>query len=125
MAAPPEGHGYIDYAGDEEHFWHIETLWTAALAHPAVTVLIDDLPWRDDGCLILGEPPTWGAFAAHCARAMHADPAYPVIIGPGGDVMDGMHRIVRAIVEGKTHIEAVFLPETPPPDRIRPRPDTH
>ena len=27
MRTAPEGHGYIDHVGGQEHFWRIETLW--------------------------------------------------------------------------------------------------
>lgn len=46
------------------------------------------------------------------------DPAYPVILGPGNRVMDGMHRIARALIAGDTHIKAVRLDPVPPPDLV-------
>lgn len=121
MSPPHPGHGYIDYVGDEEHFWRVETLWAAAAAGPVVETPLDEIPWREDGCYVLGDPPTWGAFAAHMARALRAALDYPIVIGPGGDVMDGMHRILRAHAEGRATIRAVRLRERPPPDRVRPR----
>lgn len=118
---PPAEHGYIDYVDDEEHFWRIETLWRAAAVGPVVETALDDLPWKVDGCFILGDPPTWGAFAEHCRRSLAADCSFPIILSPAGEVMDGMHRIVRAFVEGRTTLPTVTLTEVPPPDRIRPR----
>jgi hypothetical protein len=118
---PHEGHGYIDYDGDEERFWFVETLWAAARAVPAEEVPLDALPWRADGCHVLGTPPTWGALADHCARAMSAEPRFPVVVGPDGEVMDGMHRLVRAAVEGRETVSIARLPAAPPPDRVRPR----
>jgi hypothetical protein len=121
MPTPPADHGYIDYDGPDELFWKIETLWAAAHECVAEELPLDDVAWRDDGCFILGDPPRWGLFAEHCRRAMQADLSHPVIIGPKGDVMDGMHRIVRAFVEGRSTVPAVRLAAVPPPDRIRPR----
>jgi len=117
----PANHGYIDFVGDEEYFWFIETLWNAAASLPTSPVRLDDLPWREDSCLILGDEPNWGAFAAHCARVRDADLNYPIILSPMGDVMDGMHRIVRAFLEGRDSVPGVTLAELPEPDRIRPR----
>ena len=117
----PEGHGYIDFVGDEEHFWRIETLWRAAEGQEARSVALDDIPWREDGCYVLGEPPTWLAFAQHVARVHDANLEYPIILGPAGEVVDGMHRIVRAFMDGRGAIDAVRLPRMPPPDRVRPR----
>lgn len=121
MPEPPENHGYIEYSGDEEHYWRIETLWAAAEGLPGEEVPLDAIPWREDGCHVLGDPPSWGALADHCRRAMRVDGSYPVILGPEEQVMDGMHRIVRAFVEGRTTIRIVRLAEVPPPDRVTPR----
>jgi hypothetical protein len=44
------------------------------------------------------------------------DPAHPVILGSDGRVMDGMHRIARAVLEGRTTIRAVRFPADPEPD---------
>lgn len=119
--AAPSGHGYIDFVGDEEWFWNIETLWKAAGSLDSTEQSLDELPWREDGCFILGDPPTWGAFADHCLRVSDAEFRHPIILSPTGDVMDGMHRIVRAFLERRSTLPAVKLAELPPPDRVRKR----
>ena len=43
MSKPHDGHGYIDFVGDEEHFWRIETLWTAAEGLPVREVPLDEI----------------------------------------------------------------------------------
>jgi hypothetical protein len=45
------------------------------------------------------------------------DLSYPIIQAPDGWIMDGYHRIAKAILEGKTTIKAVRLPALPEPDR--------
>jgi hypothetical protein len=52
----------------------------------------------------------------HLRMIQEADPSVPVILAPDGRVMDGMHRIVRATVEGRTTIKAVRFTTLPPPD---------
>jgi len=116
----PHGHGYIDHVGSEEHFWLIGTLWAAARELPVHEVPLDDLPWVDDSCMILGEPPTWGALGDHLRRALEADLHYPIILNVNGDIMDGMHRILKAHALGQTTLPVVRFKRTPPPDRIRP-----
>ena len=101
----------------------LETLWAAAEAIPARETRLEEIPWRADGCHVLGDPPTWGALADHCRQAMGTDLTYPIILGPTGDVLDGMHRLMRALVEGRETIAAVQLSEVPPPDRVRPLAD--
>jgi hypothetical protein len=48
--------------------------------------------------------------------------SFPVILGPGGQVMDGMHRIAHAMLEGKKEVSAVCFPALPEPDYRNCRP---
>ena len=118
---PPAGHGYIDFEGKKEHFWKIETIWEAARDLPVVETPLHEIPWADDGCHGLGDPPKWGAVAEHGRRALRVDAEPPVVLGPKGEVVDGMHRIILAYLEGRHTIRAVRLPELPPPDEVRDR----
>jgi hypothetical protein len=40
----------------------------------------------------------------------------PVILGPDGRMMDGMHRLARALLEKRTEIAAVRFATLPEPD---------
>jgi hypothetical protein len=51
------------------------------------------------------------------------DPSYLVILGSDGRVMDGMHRIARAMLEGRPTISAVRFEVDPEPDHRNCRPD--
>ena len=68
-------------------------------------------------------PPTVRKVLGHLRMILDVDPAYPVILGPDGRVMDGMHRICRAILDGRSTIAAVVLAELPPPDHRNVRPE--
>ena len=59
---------------------------------------------------------TGHAVVEHARLILDADLTFPVILGPGGQVMDGMHRIARAVLEGKTEVSAVCFPVLPEPD---------
>lgn len=52
-----------------------------------------------------------------------ADLTYPIILSSDGRVMDGMHRVARALLEGETSIRAVQFRQDPPPDHRNCRPD--
>ena len=52
----------------------------------------------------------------HFRRVAEADLSYPVILGPGNRVMDGMHRVARALLENRTTILARRFRELPQPD---------
>ncbi len=47
-----------------------------------------------------------------------ADLAYPIILAADGVVMDGMHRVAKALRAGMTDIEAVQFNTDPPPDHV-------
>lgn len=58
------------------------------------------------------------ALAEHMKRALVADMNCPIILDAEGFVMDGWHRITRALVEGRATIKAVRFDETPPCDYV-------
>lgn len=60
---------------------------------------------------------TISLFCYQMKRVIDADLDYPIIQAPDGWIMDGLHRIVKAIIEGKTTVKAVRLPVLPQPDR--------
>lgn len=70
-------------------------------------------PWSGDG-----ESQTWHAMIEHIKLIEQADLLYPIILSSSGAVMDGMHRVVRVVLQGKHDIEAVQFEEDPEPDYI-------
>jgi hypothetical protein len=63
-----------------------------------------------------GASPTVRSVVEHCQLIMAADLAYPVILDSAGRVMDGMHRIGKALLLGHDHIDAVQFVQDPLPD---------
>jgi hypothetical protein len=51
------------------------------------------------------------------------DPSYPIILGSDGRLMDGMHRVARALLEGRTAVPAVRFAVDPEPDFRDTHPD--
>lgn len=41
--------------------------------------------------------------------------SFPIILGPDGRVLDGMHWVARAVLEGRKRITAVRSPSSPIP----------
>ena len=52
-------------------------------------------------------------FLIHYGKVKDADLNYPIILTPGGGIADGMHRIAKAILEGKKTIKYKQLKEMP------------
>lgn len=59
----------------------------------------------------------------HARLMLECDLGFPVILSSDGRVMDGMHRICKALLEGRAEIEAVRFVQDPEPDYIGIHPD--
>ncbi len=59
----------------------------------------------------------------HARLMLDCDLAFPVILSSDGRVMDGMHRVCKALFENRTEIEAVRFVHDPEPDYIGVHPD--
>lgn len=51
------------------------------------------------------------------------DISHPILLGPDGRVMDGMHRLARALLDGRDAIGARRFPEVPEADYLACQPD--
>jgi hypothetical protein len=72
-----------------------------------------------DECFWFGhEPATCRAIALHSKLIHETDLAYPIIMSARGRVMDGMHRVCKALLEGRPAIDAVQFSNDPEPDHI-------
>lgn len=104
--------------------WDVDRLIRLADDLPVEEVSLEDLPeidsvyWFDEF-----ERPTVRKVVEHVRLLRDVDPSYPIILGPDNRVMDGMHRVARALLEGRTTIRAVRIPDLPEPDYRRCRPD--
>lgn len=57
-------------------------------------------------------------FVMHMRTVQLADLSYPIILDEDGEIMDGRHRIMKALFLGKETIKAVRFEENPRPCRI-------
>lgn len=73
---------------------------------------LDEVWFGDD------ERPTWRAMLEHVRLIEEADLSFPIILSATGAVMDGMHRVAKAVLEGRDEIEAAQFAEDPEPDHI-------
>jgi hypothetical protein len=109
---------------DGRAIWYIDTIWAAAEGLQAEDLSIDEVHELDRVCWFgdaWGKRPTCRAVIEHCKRMIDADLSYPVILGPNGEVLDGVHRIGKAMLAGETKVRAVRLAQMPEEDeRIPP-----
>ena len=118
----PKEHGYIE--GDEQnlYYWKVTTLWKLAESLPIEQVPLDSFDWTNANfqCESLSNPPLWRDIGDHTKKILAADLQYPIIISPEGNVMDGMHRILKCYAFGLPTVKAVRFTTKPPPDHIEP-----
>jgi hypothetical protein len=72
---------------------------------------VDTVYWFD-----ATEVPTVRRVVEHCRLIGEVDLTYPVILGPDGRVMDGMHRVARALLERRTTLRCRRFEDIPEPD---------
>ena len=63
-----------------------------------------------------GSPATVRILVRHMEIVNDVDLSYPVILGSEGEVMDGMHRVARCLLEGRATVPVVQFLEQPEPD---------
>jgi len=105
--------------------WDVDRLIELASGLPVELVPLDsigeiDSPYWFDA----NHPATVRAVVEHARLIAKVDPRLPIILGPDGRVMDGMHRIARALLDGHKMIDAVRLPALPAPDFVDVQPAT-
>lgn len=104
--------------------WDVDRLVEQSVGLRAEDVRVDEIAeidsayWFDER-----ERPTVRNLVEHMRLVHEVDMSFPIIIGPDGRVMDGMHRIAKVLLDGGTTISAVRLKELPPPDHRSCRPD--
>jgi hypothetical protein len=102
--------------------WSIEGLWEKSADFPVEEVSVSDmLSALENPHYLSGKPFTNRDMAEEARRVLQADLSYPIILFPGGEVMDGAHRIAKAWILGHATIKAVRFPEKPEPDRRKTR----
>lgn len=57
--------------------------------------------------------------AQQMRRVLDVDTSHPIILDQEGFIMDGWHRVARALIDGKSTIKAVRFVETPQPDYLK------
>jgi len=104
--------------GGQRLLWYTERLWRLAEKLPPFEISICGVPELDQNCWFDGSEPTLRRVAEHCARINDADLSKPIILNADGSLMDGGHRLCKALLEGRQTILAVRFDVMPTPDEI-------
>lgn len=101
---------------DSKHIWEVPKLVKYVEANgykvfdmPIVGVYINHLPWGIE---------SFKDVAYHVDRAMQSDLKYPILIDDTGYICDGWHRLLKAIIKGKSSVRAIRIDHMPQADKI-------
>jgi hypothetical protein len=72
---------------------------------------LDEPYWFDEN-----KNSTCRTILSHLRLVHEADLQYPIILSSDGRLMDGMHRVIKAALDGRKHILAVRFTIDPEPD---------
>ena len=98
--------------------WDVDRLIELTKNFPVTVVALDAIPDVDTDYWFRYGPvlPTVRRIVDHVRLIREVDMSHPVILGADGRLMDGMHRVARALLDGETTIRAVQFEVDPEPD---------
>lgn len=101
--------------------WDVRRLWTLAAGLPVEHIPVGSVSAVNENVWFHeGEAPTVRNVVAHIKRVLAASTAHPIILNVDGSVMDGLHRVARAMLEGRETIAAVRFTTMPPAQSAEP-----
>lgn len=93
-----------------KHKWSVPRLFELSKNLPVMEIPLNHLNVYNTY-----EKLTLREMVMHIRAVQNADLSFPIILDEDGEIMDGRHRIMKAILEGKETIKAVRFEENPPP----------
>ena len=103
--------------------WDVDRLVLGARDLPVRSVPLAAIRELDAPLFAEDEPRTWRDVIIHMVLIDAADLRYPIILSADGSVMDGRHRVAKALREGRSTLDAVQFAQDPPPDYVGKHPD--
>ena len=98
--------------------WDVDRLIELSRDLPVHDVPLDGITEVDSDYWFRYGPivPTVRRIVEHMQLITEVDLTYPIILAADGRVMDGMHRVARAILDGHSMVKAVRFAIDPEPD---------
>lgn len=111
---------HIRQVGPDRHIWDVHRLVRLSQSLPVQSLPLNEIAELDENWWYSESDarPTPRSVAEHMKLVTQTDLAHPVILCAEGRLMDGMHRAVKAVLEGRSHIAARRFDITPEPDHV-------
>ena len=105
--------------------WDVDRLVELSKDFPVIDIPVSEISELDETFWFSADDdqPTCRCIALHAKLINETDLKYPIILSQDGRVMDGMHRVSKALIEGRETILAVCFHVDPKPDYIDILPD--
>ena len=97
---------------DGKKRWIISALWELAKDLPVQEMPMSALNTSN----LCPKINVMASFVGHIKNVLDADMSFPIILDDEGWVMDGRHRVAKALLEGRETIKFVRFEVTPYPD---------
>jgi hypothetical protein len=100
--------------------WDVDRLVQLTKDLPRIRVPLENIREIDEPHWFSGgaQEATCRAIMEHARMINEADLDFPIILASDGRVMDGMHRVLKAVLNGRRDIEAVRFERDPEPDFV-------
>lgn len=106
------------------YIWDVRRLLGLTKGLPVREVPTSGIRELDETFWFNSVKPTCREVAAHAKLIEETDLTHPIILSADGRVMDGMHRVCKALLQGRPTLSAVQFTETPEPHYIDIDPET-
>lgn len=104
--------------GHDTYIWDVHRLVDLSKKFKIKEILLDQILELNEAYWFPDEYPTTLQILEHIQLIEQADLTYPIILSADGRIMDGMHRVAKAKLQGDLKILAVQFEKTPVPDFI-------
>ena len=95
------------------HNWSVARLIELSRELPVM-----DVPLNHMSLYYKYEKLTLREMVMHMRAVLNADLQFPIILDEDGEIMDGRHRLMKAMLEGRQTIRAVRFDTNPSPCRV-------
>lgn len=105
--------------------WDVDNLIEKSKDLTPIQVKLEDIKELDENFWYNspGDIPTCRSIVEHMKLVKEADLKYPIILSSDGRIMDGMHRVAKAFLNGNDHISSMKFETDPDPDYVDVWPD--
>ncbi|WP_290735432.1 hypothetical protein [Halobacteriovorax sp. JY17] len=103
----------------KKYTWVVKTIWELSKDLEPFDFKVSNFSGFNEDCWFGDRfKPTINKVLEHYQKIQNANFDFPIILGEDGRIMDGIHRICKAHLEGKKTIKAVQFIKDPGPDSI-------